>query len=243
MEKITAQSQVVARRKSIYHRRLPNNSPPRGYLARFGGHCHSVIREMSGSTQLMTRLAIEGGFRLCEVTRLTIGDLDFNARQIRLKNRFGQFKQIKSMPEALYLDLRIQVMRVRRKLQLLNQQSKVYSTQSKTINAFEQAFLFPFTDDKTVGQLVQMPLSYLKNDIQLAIRRYTRFLPDNKSVKSEYLTQLNNSVSQNNTVSQNKTVSQSAQPDFYGVNNIRNKATPGVGEQTAFIFETQQNVA
>ena len=231
MKKLTAHYQIRAWREPIHYRHLPNTQVPRGYLARFGGDCHSVIQEMNGSTQLMARLAIAGGFRLSEITRLTIGDLDFTARQIQVKDRFGQASQVKSMPEALYLDLRIQVMRIRRKRQLLNQQPQVYTAQSKTINAFEQTFLFPFRDDKAISQLVQMPLSYLKNDIRVAIRRYSRFLPDIKLVKNEQLTQMDNSVPQ------------SDQLNLYDVNNARNKAIPDLCEQTAFIFETQQNVA
>jgi len=140
---------------------------------------------MSGTTQLITRLAVAADLTLNETLRLRLCDIDFKKNFILVRKINGRKKFTATIPVDLILDLRIQTIKVRR----LTQQEKIQEVGDRNpeLSALtgqlepEQQYLFPDSNRNKPNlrtKLSKIPLALLKNDIQLAIKSYTRFLPE-----------------------------------------------------------------
>ena len=65
----------------------------------------SIIQRLDGSLQLMTQLLYGSGLRLMECVRLRVKDIDFNYKQIIVRNGKGAKDRITVLPEFLITPL------------------------------------------------------------------------------------------------------------------------------------------
>lgn len=65
----------------------------------------AVIHQMRGVTQLMTQILYGSGLRLMECLRLRVKDLDFQNRQIIVRDGKGEKDRVTPLPELLVLPL------------------------------------------------------------------------------------------------------------------------------------------
>ncbi len=72
-----------------------------------------VIARMDGVYKIMTQLMYGSGLRLMEVMRLRVKDLDFDNRQIIVRDGKGENDRITMFPDTLLEPLRLQVQTVR----------------------------------------------------------------------------------------------------------------------------------
>jgi integron integrase len=72
-----------------------------------------VIGIMSGSNQLMAKLLYGGGLRLMECLRLRVKDIDFDQRQIIVRDGKGEKDRITMLPDSLIIPLQEQLQRVK----------------------------------------------------------------------------------------------------------------------------------
>ena len=156
----------------------------RGFFSRFGEfHCRQVIKRLSGTTQLMAKLALNANIKLQEITSLRISDVNLKKSQLVIRDAKGHIKYTANIPVSLILDLRIQIMKVRALVQQEKERAlgESYSELSILARGLEPEwqYLFPFCQSKNKAkQLNQMPLNIFKSDLKLAIENYFRFLPD-----------------------------------------------------------------
>jgi len=165
--------------------------PRRGFSDRFSEfHCRSVLKQMSGATQLMANLALSANLKLREIINIKLGDIDFKKSQIIIRNAQGGTKFIANIPMQLIIDLRIQSIKVH---SLIKRQKELdFDDNDNELAVLEKAlepewqFLFPLQSKNIQSRslLKQMPLSVLKNDILIATKRYLRFNPSSKPANS-----------------------------------------------------------
>jgi integron integrase len=74
----------------------------------------AVIGKMSGTTQLMAKILFGSGLRLTECIRLRVKDIDFDNRQIIVRDGKGEDDRITILPDSLISALRRQVQLVER---------------------------------------------------------------------------------------------------------------------------------
>ncbi|MCJ7532845.1 MAG: integron integrase [Anaerolineales bacterium] len=72
-----------------------------------------VIGIMSGSNQLMAKLLYGSGLRLMECLRLRVKDIDFDQRQIIVRDGKGEKDRITMLPDSLIIPLQEQLQRVK----------------------------------------------------------------------------------------------------------------------------------
>lgn len=72
-----------------------------------------VIRQLSGDYQLMAKLLYGSGLRLMECVRLRVKDLDFEYRQITVRDGKGQKDRVTMLPAQLSEPLKIHLLRVK----------------------------------------------------------------------------------------------------------------------------------
>ena len=72
----------------------------------------TVIRQMTGVYRLMAQLMYGSGLRLMEVLRLRVKDLDFDNRQIIVRDGKGENDRVTMLPESLLEPLRLQLNQV-----------------------------------------------------------------------------------------------------------------------------------
>jgi integron integrase len=72
----------------------------------------TVIRQMTGVYRLMAQLMYGSGLRLMEVLRLRVKDLDFENRQIVVRDGKGENDRVTMLPESLIESLRLQLRQV-----------------------------------------------------------------------------------------------------------------------------------
>jgi integron integrase len=72
----------------------------------------TVIRQMTGVYRLMAQLMYGSGLRLMEVLRLRVKDLDFENRQIVVRDGKGENDRVTMLPESLIESLRLQLKQV-----------------------------------------------------------------------------------------------------------------------------------
>jgi integron integrase len=72
-----------------------------------------VLDNLEGNHQLMARILYGGGLRLMECVRLRVKDLDFDQRQIFIRDGKGSHDRLTVMPDSLRAHLQEQLQRVR----------------------------------------------------------------------------------------------------------------------------------
>ena len=72
-----------------------------------------VIAAMSGTTQLVVKLVYGGGLRLLEALRLRVQDLDFEMKQLTVRDGKGAKDRCTMLPESVIATLREHLERVR----------------------------------------------------------------------------------------------------------------------------------
>jgi len=73
----------------------------------------TVIAAMSGTNQLIAKLIFGFGLRLIECLRLRVQDLDFDYRQINVRDDTGEIARVTMLPSGLLAPLREHLRRVR----------------------------------------------------------------------------------------------------------------------------------
>ena len=165
---------------------FPRLKQRRGFFSKFGkAQCQGVIKHLEGASKLMVLIAVECNLKLREVINLRLADIDLKQNHIVVRNTNGNKKFIANLPMHLNLEMRIQVMRVKRIVQmeketqfgLANEELSLLANQLQP----EWQYLFPhsFANRKkqAISRLNQTPLKLLKSDILLAVKKYNRFIP------------------------------------------------------------------
>jgi integron integrase len=73
----------------------------------------AVLAQMEGTTWLMAALVYGGGLRLLECLRLRVKDIDFQYRQLTIRDAKGQKDRVTLLPQNLFEPLRNHLVRVR----------------------------------------------------------------------------------------------------------------------------------
>lgn len=73
----------------------------------------AVIAALSGDSQLVTRLLYDSGLRLLEALRLRVKDLDFDYKQIIVRDGKGEQDRVTMLPQSLIEPLRQHLHRVK----------------------------------------------------------------------------------------------------------------------------------
>ena len=74
---------------------------------------HAVLARLDGTIGLMVRLLYGTGMRVMECVRLRVKDLDFEMRQVTLRDGKGSKDRITMLPGSLVAPLRRHLERVR----------------------------------------------------------------------------------------------------------------------------------
>ena len=77
------------------------------------GEAKTVIAQMEGIHKLMTQIMYGSGLRLMEVLRLRVKDLDFDNRQIVVRDGKGENDRVTMLPDVLMDRLRLQINKVK----------------------------------------------------------------------------------------------------------------------------------
>ena len=160
------------------------------FVKRFGmRECQAVIEHLNGTSKLVTQLAAFTHIKLKDILNLRIADIDFKKNEIVVRHGNGQIKMSVNIPMAIILDLRIQSIRVHSLVQ--QEKERELSNQPTQLAILaeqlepEWQYLFPYGyqhgvqgDSNKRSLLNQMPISVIKNDIQIAIQAYRRTQPN-----------------------------------------------------------------
>jgi integron integrase len=114
----------------------------------------TVIRQMTGVYRLMAQLMYGSGLRLMEVLRLRVKDLDFENRQIVVRDGKGENDRVTMFPESLLEPLRLQLkqVEVRHQIDLREGFGTVYLPYAldrkypNTNREFAWQYVFPASD-------------------------------------------------------------------------------------------------
>ncbi len=146
----------------------------RGFLERYGhSKCRSVLSHMQGSSLIMAELVLAGRLKLSEVVNLKLSDVDLkkNKMTVNHSNKNASFSF--NIPYRLILDIRIQLMRVRRLVQVKNQQFRHQPSQSSM--GTQNEYLFPIANIENPHiSSKSMQLSLFKNEIKMAFERHLK---------------------------------------------------------------------
>lgn len=74
---------------------------------------HKLLTQLEGTHELMARLLYGSGMRLLECVRLRVKDVDFERREILVREGKGNKDRVTMLPESLVMDLRAHLERVR----------------------------------------------------------------------------------------------------------------------------------
>ena len=74
---------------------------------------HQVIDGMSGTYQLMAKLLYGSGLRLMECLRLRVKDIDFERREITVRDAKGGHERVTLLPASLVTPLQEHLKRVK----------------------------------------------------------------------------------------------------------------------------------
>lgn len=169
---------------------FPRLRTRRGFFSRFGErHCFGVINYMSGTTQLMAKLAVYANLKLQQVINLRLGDVNLKNATIVVRDKKGNKLFTSNLPMQISLELRIQMMKVRALVQ--QEKERQFADKYSELDVLAKSlepdwqYLFPYHFSKLVNKsaslLNKVPIKILKNDIQLAIKNYLRFMPNSNS--------------------------------------------------------------
>lgn len=150
-----------------------------------------VIARMEGIYKLMTQIMYGSGLRLMEVVRLRVKDLDFENRQIVVRDGKGENDRITPFPESLVVPMRMHIHQVRimHELDLAEGFGTVhlpYALEYKYPNAkreFTWQYAFPATAlsvDPLTG--VRQRHHLAESNLQKAVRKAARLAKVDKPV-------------------------------------------------------------
>jgi integron integrase len=150
-----------------------------------------VIRNMTGVYRLMAQLMYGSGLRLMEVLRLRVKDLDFDNRQIVVRDGKGENDRLTMLPESLIEPLRLQLNQVesQHQIDLRDGFGTVYlphALEKKYPNAsreFAWQYLFPAADlsvDPVSGRTQRHHIN--ESSLQKAVKVAAKLTRINKHV-------------------------------------------------------------
>ena len=150
-----------------------------------------VIARMEGVYKLMTQIMYGSGLRLMEVIRLRIKDLDFDNRQIIVRDGKGENDRITPFPDALLASMRLHIhqVRIQHELDLTQGYGTVYlpyALERKYPNAnreFAWQYVFPasvLSVDPLTG--IRQRHHLAESNLQKAVKRATRLAKIDKPV-------------------------------------------------------------
>jgi integron integrase len=150
-----------------------------------------VIARVEGVYKLMTQIMYGSGLRLMEVIRLRIKDLDFDNRQIIVRDGKGENDRITPFPDLLLAPMRLQVhlVRIQHELDLTQGYGTVYlpyALERKYPNAnreFAWQYAFPASTlsvDPITGLRQRHHLA--ESNLQKAVKRAARLAKIDKPV-------------------------------------------------------------
>ena len=151
----------------------------------------AIIRQMTGVYRIMAQLMYGSGLRLMEVLRLRVQDLDFENRQIVVRDGKGENDRVTMFPEALLEPLRVHLKQVeaQHEQDLLDGFGTVYlpyALERKYPNAnreFAWQYVFPAPDlsiDPVTGLKQRHHIN--ETSLQKAVKLAARFIKINKHV-------------------------------------------------------------
>lgn len=150
-----------------------------------------VIARMEGVYKLMAQIMYGSGLRLMEVIRLRVKDLDFDNRQIIVRDGKGENDRITPFPDALLASMRLHIhqVRIQHELDLTQGFGTVYlpyALERKYPNAnrdFAWQYAFPasvLSNDPITGTRQRHHLD--ESNLQKAVKRAARFAKVDKPV-------------------------------------------------------------
>jgi len=150
-----------------------------------------VIARMEGVYKLMTQIMYGSGLRLMEVIRLRVKDLDFDNRQIIVRDGKGENDRITPFPDALLATMRLQIhqVRIQHELDLIQGYGTVYlpyALERKYPNAnreFIWQYAFPASSlsvDPLTG--IRRRHHLAESNLQKAVKRAARLVKIDKHV-------------------------------------------------------------
>jgi len=176
----------------------------RGFSDRFSASvCQTIIQNLSGPSQLMTKLAYHCQLRFSQVAKLKVSDIDLKSGTLSVfdKNNSIKFKAV--IPLSLQLDLRIQKMRANQLNKQLKRQLDKHAftpasgNKPTQIGLFKEhtSLLFILSDIKELSSLKiqqqispESQLAILKSEIKLILNRTNLFSMLNKPSNSNNTT-------------------------------------------------------
>lgn len=150
-----------------------------------------IIARMEGVYKLMTQIMYGSGLRLMEVIRLRVKDLDFDNRQIVVRDGKGENDRVTPFPEALIAPMRLHIhqVRIQHELDLAQNYGTVYlpyALERKYPNAnreFAWQYAFPasvLSVDPITG--VRQRHHLAESNLQKAVKRAARQVKIDKPV-------------------------------------------------------------
>ena len=150
-----------------------------------------VIARMEGVYKLMTQIMYGSGLRLMEVIRLRVKDLDFDNRQIVVRDGKGENDRITPFPDVLLAPMRLHIhqVRIQHELDLTQGYGTVYlpyALERKYPNAnreFAWQYAFPASAlslDPVTG--IRQRHHLAESNLQKAVKRATRMAKVDKPV-------------------------------------------------------------
>ena len=150
-----------------------------------------VIARMEGVYKLMAQIMYGSGLRLMEVIRLRVKDLDFENRQIVVRDGKGENDRITPFPDVLLVPMRLHVhqVRIRHELDLVQGFGTVYlpyALERKYPNAnreFAWQYAFPasaLSTDPITG--IRQRHHLAESNLQKAVKRAARLVKVDKPV-------------------------------------------------------------
>ena len=152
------------------------------------GEAKTVIAHMDGIHKLMTQIMYGSGLRLMEVMRLRVKDLDFDNRQIIVRDGKGENDRVTMLPDVLIAHLRLHL-KALHDLDLAMGYGTVYlpyALERKYRNAnseFAWQYVFPapvFSIDPISGVKQRHHLN--ESGLQKAVKKAARLAKINKPV-------------------------------------------------------------
>ena len=151
----------------------------------------TVIARMEGIYKLMAQIMYGSGLRLMEVIRLRVKDIDFENRQIIVRDGKGENDRITPFPDLLVAPMRLHLhqVRIRHELDLAQGFGTVhlpYALERKYPNAnreFAWQYAFPATvlsTDPVTG--IRQRHHLAESNLQKAVKRATRLSKVDKPV-------------------------------------------------------------